>query len=79
MVKTIDEKELDDLTESLKTAKKFRLDYGRGHRLNGLYHIRGIVDDRYVIRRRAGSAWVYNLVDIWYFLYKQKGGRLEIE
>jgi hypothetical protein len=41
---------------------KLKVSISLNHPANGVYHIRGLIDDRLVVRSNQGNKWIYEVM-----------------
>jgi hypothetical protein len=75
-------KSYDDMVTALASCKSLRVTVGSltENPKNELWHIRGIVDNRYVVCRRwTGKSWLYWMDRISYLWLLFKDGTLQVQ
>ena len=65
-----------DLDEVLQPGKSFRIVYKKDHPWNLRVHIRGIIDDEYIVFKTWNyrrQSWVYSVESRYYFELRNDG------
>lgn len=70
---------MDGLKALIQPGRAVRVNYGPGHRANGLLHIRAIVDEDQVVYRRWNKrlGWIYRVEEWYWFELLYETGRLK--